>query len=293
MELRDIEVLLALAEELHFGRTAERLHLTQARVSQIVKAQERAIGAALFERTNRVVALTPLGEELIDDLRVVHRDLHQSLARAKRAARGRTDVLRFGTMSWTIPDLGSVFDAFGEHRPGCDVQVRYTGFGDPFGPLRTGEIDVAMLWLPVREPDLTVGPLLCTEPVVLATSAEHPLARRQSVSVEDLAGRTVIGGVRPAYWREAIIPATTPSGEPIPIGPHATTFEQMIPILATGEAISPVHASARRLQRTDIAFIPFHDAPLTRWALVWRTAAETDLIRAFAETVDEHGPISL
>ena len=59
MELRDIEVFLTLAEELHFGRTAERLHVTPARVSQAIKKQERAIGAALFERTSRVVRLTP------------------------------------------------------------------------------------------------------------------------------------------------------------------------------------------------------------------------------------------
>ena len=69
MELRDIEIFLTLAEELHFTRTAERLHVTQARVSQAIKKQERRIGAALFERNNRQVALTPIGQQLFDDIR--------------------------------------------------------------------------------------------------------------------------------------------------------------------------------------------------------------------------------
>ncbi|GAA3164734.1 LysR family transcriptional regulator [Nonomuraea salmonea] len=73
MELRDIEIFLTLAEELHFGRTAERLHVTPARVSQAVKKQERRIGAALFERSSRAVALTPIGRQLFADLAPAYR----------------------------------------------------------------------------------------------------------------------------------------------------------------------------------------------------------------------------
>jgi len=70
----------------------------------------------------------------------------------------------------------------------------------------------------------------------------------------------------------------------VPVGPHVTAFEQMAPILATGEAVSPVHAQAVH---------SVHDAPPARWAPVWRTAAESELIRAFAETVEEHRPADL
>ncbi|MBE1592110.1 LysR family transcriptional regulator [Nonomuraea angiospora] len=73
VELRDIEIFLTLAEELHFSRTAERLHITQARVSQAIKKQERSIGAALFERSSRQVRLTPLGEQLHRDLSAGYR----------------------------------------------------------------------------------------------------------------------------------------------------------------------------------------------------------------------------
>ncbi|WP_043637960.1 helix-turn-helix domain-containing protein, partial [Nonomuraea candida] len=82
----DIEIFLALAEELHFGRTAQRLHVTQARVSQAIKKQERRIGAALFDRDNRNVALTPIGRQLFADLHPMYQGLREGIERAVRAA---------------------------------------------------------------------------------------------------------------------------------------------------------------------------------------------------------------
>ena len=89
MEIRDVEIFLTLAAELHFGRTAERLHVSQARISQAVNQQERRIGGALFDRSNRrQIRLTPLGRQLRDDLRPVYDGLRASLERAQLAAQG-------------------------------------------------------------------------------------------------------------------------------------------------------------------------------------------------------------
>ncbi|GIE89836.1 LysR family transcriptional regulator [Actinoplanes regularis] len=293
MELRDIEIFLTLAEELHFGRTAERLRVSQARVSQSIKQQERRIGGALFERTSRNVRLTPLGRQLRDDLHPHFHGLHEGLQRARLAAQGSTRALRLGMVSWNYPDLQPFFDAL-VVRTGCAVQVRSVEFGDPFGPLRAGDIDAAILWLPVREPDLSVGPVVYTEPIVLATSATHPLTRQETVSYEDLADCVVMGGCSPDYWREALVPSHTPSGRLIPIGPSVTNGQQMLPILASGEAVSPAHAHGRYYANAPgITYLPIRDAPPARFALIWRTAAETQLIRTFAELVAEAGPLAL
>jgi DNA-binding transcriptional LysR family regulator len=240
------------------------------------------------------VALTPLGAQLRDDLAGVHADLQQSLDRASRSARGRTEVLRLGMISWNTDELRPVLGAFTERYPSCELQIRSLSFGDPFGALRAGDVDVALLWLPVREPDLTVGPTVFTESVVLALSAAHPLAAKESVTWEDLADEVMMGGVNPGYWREAIVPTRTPSGRTLTIGPTVTTFEQMLPILATGEAMSPVHAHGiRYARRDDIAYVPIEDAPLSHWALIWRTAHGKDLVHGLAETVRDHGTLSL
>ncbi|MEW1587181.1 LysR family transcriptional regulator [Micromonospora vinacea] len=283
MELRDIEIFLTLAEELHFTRTAERLHVTQARVSQAIKKQERRIGAALFERNNRQVTLTPIGQRLFDDIQPMYRGLHEGMDRARLAARGKTGVLRVGSIAVNLHDFRELFEGFAKDHSECEVQIRHVDFGDPFGRLRAGDIDVQIVWLPVKEPDLTVGPVIYTEPVVLAVGATHRLAGRESVSYEDLADETVMGGARPDYWREILVPLRTPSGRLIPIGPSVSNFQEMIPILATGEAVSPVHAQAARYYaRPDLAYVPIRDAPPARWGLIWRTGNETELIRSFA-----------
>ncbi|MEV6773973.1 LysR family transcriptional regulator [Nocardia sp. NPDC051030] len=294
MELRDIEIFLTLAEELHFGRTAARLHVSPARISQAIKKQERRVGADLFERSSRKVVLTPIGKQLYDDLRPVHRELQQSLDRATNAARGKTARLRVGMLSTNQNDLKPLFDTFTDRHPECELRTRYMDFGDPFGPLRRDEDDLAIVWLPVREPDLTVGPVVFTEPVVLAMAPNHPLAERGWVTYEDLGDLTVMDGAKPDYWREGLVPTRTPSGRTIPIGPTVANVLEMTPLIASGEAVSPMHEHARRYYpHPQIAYVPIKDAPPARWALIWRTATETDLIRAFAQAVAEVGPLAL
>lgn len=295
MELREIEIFLTLAEELHFGRTADRLHVSVARVSQAIKKQERAVGAALFERTSRSVRLTPVGEQLRQDLQPHYKRLKESVERAALAAREKTDIVRIGMIGGGIAqDLRAVLEAFREQNPSAELKIRNMTFGDPFGPLRNGEVDVAILWLPVREPDLTVGPVIFTEPIVLALPARHPLAGQESVSYEDLADLVIVDTPMPRYWREAVIPTHTPSGRPFKVGPKVGDLLEVFAVITSGEAVTPVHAqTARYFPRPDIAYVPIHDAPLGRWALVWRTDAESDLIRSFARIVGDRGALAL
>ncbi|MFE3185881.1 LysR family transcriptional regulator [Streptomyces violascens] len=292
VELRDIEIFLTLAEELHFGRTAERLHVSAARVSQAVKKQERTIGAELFERTSRAVRLTPVGEQLRDDLRPVYQGLHQSLERARATAQGRTDVLRIGMMPSNAHDLRPFWDAFRTRHPQWGLRIRHNGFIDPFGPLRAGDIDVLVSWTPVEEPDLTVGPVLFTEHRVALTARDHVLADRKSVSVEALGDHGVIGSPTPLpdYWEDAFIPFRTPRGRPIERNHTAGNLDELYTIVAAGEAVNSLGAHVTRYYtRPDIVYVPLRDAPRLHWSLVWRTGAENDLVRAFVQVVRDLG----
>ena len=96
MELRDMEIFLTLAEELHFGRSAERLHVSPARVSQAIKKQERAIGAQLFERTSRRVRLTPVGELLRQRLKPTYEGIQEAMAEVTTVARRSAGRLTLG-----------------------------------------------------------------------------------------------------------------------------------------------------------------------------------------------------
>ncbi|MDI2131315.1 LysR family transcriptional regulator [Yinghuangia seranimata] len=293
MELRDMEIFLVLSEELHFGRTAERLHISAARVSQSIKKQERRIGSALFDRTSRSVALTPIGRQLREDLRQAYDLINGGMAQATAAGKGVRGTLRLGVMGAHGHELRPVIDAFKTAQPDCDVEITEFHFSDPFVLLRAGLVDVQLMWLPIREPDLAVGPVVHTEGRVLAVAADSDLAGRESVSLEDLADRWVpsAGTAIPDYWAEAMVPAHTAGGRPIPRGPVAKTFHEVLSLVADGRAICPLNAHVGWYYTPPgIVFVPIHDAPVTEWVLVWRSTADNAHLHAFVQTARDLGP---
>ncbi|MGW6706247.1 LysR family transcriptional regulator [Streptomyces sp. NPDC054956] len=296
VELRDIEIFLTLSEELHFGRTAERLHLSTARVSQAIKKQERSIGAELFERTSRQVRLTPVGRQLRDDLLPVFQGLKASVDRARLAAQGKTDILRIGLLVSNTHELRPFWDAFRALNPKWGIRLRYNGFIDPFGPLRRGEIDLLVAWLPIEEPDLSVGPVLFQETRVAAVASDHRIAARRSVSAEVFADHGVIGAESPLpeYWDDAFMPFYTPSGRKIERSFMATDLDQLFAIISSGDAIHSLGAQVTRFHvRPDITYLHLHDAPVLRWGLVWRSDNDNPMVRSFVRLARELGTMSL
>ncbi|MEU1039753.1 LysR family transcriptional regulator [Streptomyces sp. NPDC005551] len=293
MELRDIEIFLVLAEELHFGRTAQRLHVSQARVSQAIKKQERRIGAELFARTSRTVFLTEVGRQFRDDLQPVYAGLHASLERARLAARGVTAQLRVSIMPFNVADLHPYWKAFRSRYPHWGLQIRPAPFNDLFGQLRGGAMDVMVVWLPVDEPDFTVGPTMCTDSRLLAVAADHRLAGRDTVQLELLAEFPHgTAHVMPDYWEDSYLPFYTPRGRPIERLTSAVSdsSDELISYVGMGEIINifPSHVT-RHWGMSHIQWLPLPDMATMHFALVWKTEAENDLIRALADTVRDLG----
>ncbi len=296
MELRDIEIFLTLSEELHFGRTAERLHVSAPRVSQAIKKQERSIGAQLFERTSRHVRLTPVGEQLLGDLRPVFQSLKASVERARLTAQGKTDILRIGLMVTNGHELRPFWEAFRSQHPQWGLRLSHNGYMDPFAPLRNGEIDLLLSWLPVEEPDLTVGPVLFDEPRVALVAADHRLAGRSSVTLEAFADHGVVGpdGLQPEYFENAFVPFSAPSRRDIERKFLVTTLDQLYTYVADGEVIHLLGNQVTRFYaRPDVTYIPVRDTPLLRWGLVWRSDNDSPMVRAFVHIARELGTMSL
>ncbi|MER7557683.1 LysR substrate-binding domain-containing protein [Nocardioides sp. NPDC126508] len=290
VEMRDIEIFLTLAEELHFGRTAERLHITQARVSQAIKAQERRIGGAFFDRTSRTVALTPLGHQLRADLLVGYQAIERGLARASETARGIAGTVRLGAMGAVAHELTTLFDAFRARHPGSDVVTREIHLGDPFAELRRGDVDLAMLWRPVKERDLVEGPVVFTEGRFMAMSDSHELAERESVSMEDFGGQ-VVPSAGPAYWLDSMVPRVTPAGRPTVRGPAVATFHELLHVVSSGQALAAFGQHyPRYYSHPGIALVPVRDAPRTEWALVWRDDDLDPRTRSFIDLASSIGP---
>lgn len=277
MERREIEIFLTLAEELHFGRTAQRLLVSQARVSQTVARLERRFGVTLFERTSRRVALTPVGAALYSDVRAGHDRIERGVAAAVAAGRGITGVLTVGLEAPAVAELASaVFTRFREENPGIEIVFRETGFTDPLDLLRSAEVDVAVTNAPVGQDEagFEEGPLLYTEPVVLAVARQHRLATRTAVTLDDLDGEVVFRAGRRAapYCRH-----------PEPPTPAATLLDLMARV-AAGEGVCPLAAhAADYFARPTLAMVPFAlGSPPVRWVLCWRTGALTARVAALA-----------
>ncbi|MGV9337138.1 LysR family transcriptional regulator [Streptomyces sp. NPDC003688] len=283
LERIELEAFLALAEELHFGRTAERLGVTTGRVSQVIRKVERRVGGPLFERTSRSVRLTPAGRRLADDLAPLAAGMAEALRRAADASRGITGELRVAFLGeWTAPTLLKAVTLFGERHPECRVTVREAQLSDSRASLLDGSVDVLVAAYPFD--GMACGPALLTERRMLAVAAGHPLAREESVSVEVLAEHPVVQypEVTSAAFKRDRTPERTPSGRPVPKGPAGRTFSEMLTLVAMGRGVLPVGEHARRYYpRPDLAYVPLHDAPPIRRGPVWRADNTSERVREF------------
>jgi len=274
VELRELRVFVALADELHFGRTAERLHLSQSRVSQSLRKLERQLGALLVERTSRRVALTEDGRALLEELRPSLDRLDGVLSGVQRRRQGVSGTLNVGVVS--PPTGGSHFSeivkVFQDRHPGCRVVVHDVAMTSALAPLRAGEIDVVALRLPVDQDDLVIGPILSDERRALAVARGHRLADRTVVELEDLADERVarLPGL-PRETEEAILPARTPSGAVIERHRHVpATIVELIGMVARGELVHLTSDSLLRyVGHPDVVEVPVAEMPRTQTALAW------------------------
>jgi DNA-binding transcriptional LysR family regulator len=276
-ETREVESFLTLAGELHFGRTAERLCVSTAQVSQTIRKLERRIGAPLFTRTSRRVELTAVGRQLLADLGPAWSAVEAALARAVEAGRGVTGTLRvaFGDAAGGQL-LAGVAELFRRRAPGCEVEFREVRPAEVLPWLREGEVDVVLAGLPLDAPGLVTGPVLVREARFLAVAAGHPFAGRDAVPVADLARVTVLRCALPDPWLDDHAPGAV-------LRPRAG-LQELLTLAGAGEGVLPVGAHIRRYYpRPDVAYVPLDGAPRLEWGLVWPDGSATARVHAFAE----------
>ncbi|WP_228538279.1 LysR family transcriptional regulator [Nocardia sp. XZ_19_385] len=291
VERYEIEAFLTLAEELHFGRTAERLRVSTAHISKTIKKMERQVGVPLFERTSRKVALTPVGSLLREQLRPAYDQVQQSVQNAKDVGRGIRGVLRVGYFSSAGGRfMLEVSETFHARYPDCTVQIRELQLSDGAFRLRGGGVDLQICGFPMEEPDMTIGPALYREAKMLAVPARHPFARRPSLSLEDLAHVKMVQNPPelPAYFDEFHHPRRTPSGRPIEPGPTAATFPEILALVGAGKGVYLTTEQATQFYlRPDVNYVPVLDAPPLEFGLGWLTTGHTHRIQAFVQAAND------
>ncbi len=288
IELRELRIFLTLAEELHFARTAERLHLSQSRVSQAIRTLETKTGGALFERTSRHVALTPLGERMHAEVGPAYGRLREAFEDTRERATGITGTLRIGL--YTPLSAGrhmvEIVRAYTARYPACEVVFVNTGLNEnPLSWLRTGRVDLLATRLPITQPDIAVGPVLSRERRVLLISRDDSLAEREEIAYEDIGDRPV--SELPSFPREmmdAYIPPTTASGRRLRRIVSHTTEEAMMRV-ALGEQVHPtVEGWLDHHAHPGVIAVPISDLPRSETGLAWVAAVRSPRVSAFVST---------
>ncbi|MEV0150677.1 MULTISPECIES: LysR family transcriptional regulator [unclassified Nonomuraea] len=293
MERHEIETFLALAEELHFTRTAERLLVSPGRVSQTIKKLERRFGGALFERSSRHVTLTPVGRQLHAELLPAYQQVQRAIANASAACRGLSGVLRVGfSAPWCGDLIVRAAEEVQARHPQCTVEIHRVTFAAAFTALRSGELDMVVKELPVDGPGVIAGRVLCSERRAFVVPASHQLAAQETVSLEDLALLPLITpvGASPNFL-DAHYPRRTPGGRSVPQGPAVLGWEEMLSLVGAGKGGTTVGARASHYHaRPDVTYVPFDDAPPIDYAPMWLKGSESAKLQAFVDILFELAP---
>ncbi len=287
VELRELRIFLVLADELHFGRTAERLGISQPGVSEAVRVLESRLGVKFFDRTSRRVGLTPAGEELRRKLAPALTALERALAETSDLSGDIRGLLRIGFVLTTEgPALSRLAAAFHARYPACEVRLQEVETFDAYRALRRGEVDVLCNWLAVDEPDLTAGDAFAHYDRALAVAPSHRLAGQTTVSIEDLAEEEValFPPSTPSAVYDLLVPPRTPSGRPIRRTQPIRTINEILSFVARGRIVHPTSSTVPIFDRDDVVLIPIDDLPPIPLGLVWCTGRENSRIRALDET---------
>ena len=289
VHLRDLRYFVAVAEELHFTRAAERLFISQPALSKQIRLLEEQLRVALLERDRRRVRLTAAGEALLP----VARDLVAAWDAAQRAvadAAAEADaVLRLG-FSTSIGRnlLPRIRSAFAEARPNWRLHLRHVDWDDPSGGLRDGSSDLAIVWLPVPGIERLAHLVLAEEPRHVALPNDHPLSARSEIEFTALLDEPFLAlpedaGALRDYW----LATDYRNGAAARIGAVVTNPEETFEALLAGLGVVLLSAgNARIYRRPGMTTIPVLGIPPSRLALLWRSDDHRDAIRDFVRAAE-------
>ncbi|MEX1655114.1 LysR substrate-binding domain-containing protein [Streptomyces pseudovenezuelae] len=275
MELRTLRYFVAVAEELHFGRAATRLHMSQPPLSRAIKQLEADVGALLFVRSPAGVTLTPVGTVLLEEARALLD--HADRVRVRVSAAAGVTTITVGILGdGTDPGVSRLAAAYRRRHPGIEIRVRDADLTDPTCGLRTGVVDVALTRAPFDETALTVRALR-SDPVGVVLRADDPLARRDGLRLAELSDRRWFQfprGTDPvwqAYWNGGL-PREGPVVRAVQECLQAVLWNGTVGLAPLGHDLP-----------AELAVVPLTDMAPSRVVAVWNAGDTNPLIRSFVE----------
>jgi DNA-binding transcriptional LysR family regulator len=286
VELRHVRTFLVLAEELHFGRTASRMHLAQSAVSQTIKALEAEVGATLFVRTRRSVALSSAGESFRVHASGAITELERAEVAARRAAAGQTGRLVVGmAMTTALTVVPRAIAAFRRERPNVEVTIVPGGSAAQIPALRNGTLDVG--FMAVKEARGLELELVHRSRVVAALPVDHPLAGRKTIALERLAAESFVFLKRaadpPVYaWFAG---RCREHGFEPKVVLEVEEVEMLLACVASGLGVTCVPENVVEFGFPGLSYVPIRPAIPSGIAAVWNPERPSEAARRLLELV--------
>ena len=291
MELRHLRYFRAVAEELHFGRAAQRLHIAQPPLSQQIRQLERELGVELLIRSTRHVALTPAGQAFHARAITILDAVDDAADLARRVADGTTGRLTIGCVgSATYSVLPRLVRALGELLPDVDVRVR----GEMLAPaqlaaLAAGEIDLALLRPPVIDPGLCTE-IIRRDSLLVALPEGHRLSKRKALAIGDLREEDLVAHAGGGRSVMALLLATlcADAGFTPRVRHEVEETSTLVTLVAAGLGAAIVPAPTSALDIAGVVYRPLQPKSLgVELVAAWPASAHDQLVRRVIEALRE------
>ncbi len=283
VDLRLLRHYVAVAEELHFGRAAARVHITQPSLSVQIRKLEHLVGVELLTRTSRHVELTPAGRVFLEESRRLLNGAERMFELTRDVAGGARGSLVVGFLANAAGELTPrILSAFASAHPQVQVAMRQHDFTDPYLGLAEGAVDVAFLRPPVLVHEWLAMETLFVEPCVLVVSSDSRFAAHDEVSIAMVADEPFVARRAPDVWRDFWLATDRRHGHPVRIGAEVATVEECFEAILGGRGVAFTPASTQRYYaRPGLAFVPVRDPPTSSVTVAWRRDAESRMVADF------------
>jgi len=290
-DLNQLRCFVAVAEELHFGRAAARLNMTQPPLSRQIQVLEHIIDAPLLERTSRSVRLTPAGRSFLPEAKRILKLAETASQVARRIALGKTGSLKIGyTAAAAYGYLPELIGACRQRLPDVDFSLKEMVSGEQLEALATGQIEVGLLRPPVGRPEFATKRVLA-EPLLAAIPKKHALASREMLSIKDFDSQPFVmySPHESRYFHDLLVALFTQADVLPRYVQHLGQIHSILAMVRAGLGVSIVPAAAANLKIADVRLRPLKlriPAPVELF-MVWRRDHENPLLPPLIEIAGE------
>lgn len=290
-DLNQLRCFVTVAEELHFGRAAVRLNMTQPPLSRQIQVLEHIIDAPLLERTSRSVRLTPAGRSFLPEARRILKLAESASQVARRIALGKTGSLKIGfTAAAAYGFLPELVAACRARLPEVDFSLKEMVSGDQFEALTSGQIDAGLLRPPIARPELTSRRVVA-EPLLAAIPKKHPLANAENITIKDFDNLPFVmySPYESRYFHDLLVALFTRADILPRYVQHLSQIHSILAMVRAGLGLAIVPAAAAGLKISDVRLRPLKlrtRVPVELF-MVWRRDNEDPLLAALVKIAGE------